>query len=192
MGATSSLDLMMGPFELECCDRHCSWRASKGAHYEVVQAVAYSPDGRHIISGSGDMTIRIWDGMAGGPPVKPRERHTGNLKSIANSSNGRHMVSAPAENTNDVSNSFPSRSIQYSPFCNLMYPHLLARPDPNGWVRDSEGGLLYWVPPDCRIGLHSPALMTIPPTSDTRSVSLDFANFAFGTSWAQIFQNAQP
>ena len=62
-----------------------------------------------------------------------------------------------------------------------------ARPDPQGWVRDSEGGLLYWVPPECRTGLHSPALLTIPLTSRSRSVSLDTEDFAFGTSWTQIF-----
>jgi hypothetical protein len=48
------------------------------------------------------------------------------------------------------------------------------RPDPEGWVRESTGGLLYWVPHDCRAGLHSPALLTIPLTSPVRSVSLQF------------------
>jgi hypothetical protein len=68
----------------------------------------------------------------------------------------------------------------FLPQCILIF---IAQPDPDGWVRDSEGGLLYWVPPDCRTGLHSPALLTIPLTSHIRSVSLDFEDFAFGTSW---------
>ncbi len=32
--------------------------------------------------------------------------------------------------------------------------------------------------------------MTIPHTSPNRSVSLDFDDFAFGTSWGQIFKSA--
>ena len=63
-------------------------------------------------------------------------------------------------------------------------------PEKDGWAKDSEGGLLYWVPHDCCEGLHSPAVMTIPLTSRNRSVSLDFDDFAFGTSWSQIFKSA--
>jgi WD40 repeat protein len=45
------------------------WDADTGAaigrplegHTHYVRSVAYSPDGRRIISGSGDRTIRIWD-----------------------------------------------------------------------------------------------------------------------------------
>ena len=65
-------------------------------------------------------------------------------------------------------------------------------PDMDGWVRDSEGGLLYWIPHEIRTSLHSPALLTIPLASRNRSVSLDFDNFVFGESWAQIFKNADP
>jgi hypothetical protein len=71
-----------------------------------------------------------------------------------------------------------------------MHAGFFAKPDIDGWVRGSEGSLLYWVPHDCRKGLHSPALLTIPLTSHHRSVSLDFDDFAFGTSWTQMFKNA--
>jgi len=70
-----------------------------------------------------------------------------------------------------------------------MHADLYAKPDMDGWVRDSEHGLLYWVPHDCRRGLHLPGLLTIPLTSHDRSVSLDFDDFAFGTSWTQMFKN---
>jgi hypothetical protein len=38
--------------------------------------------------------------------------------------------------------------------------------------------------------IYSSALLTIPVTSALRSVSLDFEDFAFGTSWTQNFNYA--
>ena len=34
-------------------------------HSDYVQSMAYSPDGRHIVSGSGDRTVKIWDAQGG-------------------------------------------------------------------------------------------------------------------------------
>jgi hypothetical protein len=60
-----------------------------------------------------------------------------------------------------------------------------------GWVKDSQGGLLYWVSTAHCKSLHSPALVTIPSTSPVRSVSLDFQDFVFGINWSQIFKSTQ-
>ena len=76
---------------------------------------------------------------------------------------------------------------------NPIHTNFYAKPDEDGRVSDSAGSVLYWVPPNCHRGLHSPTLLTIPDlTSHVRSVSLDFENSAFGTSWTQIFMSAQP
>jgi WD40 repeat protein len=48
-------------------------------HTSYVKSVAYSPDGRHIISGSDDMTIRIWDAETGAPVGRPLEGHYGTV-----------------------------------------------------------------------------------------------------------------
>ena len=34
-------------------------------HSDWVSSVAYSPDGKHIVSGSGDKTVKIWDSTTG-------------------------------------------------------------------------------------------------------------------------------
>ena len=34
-------------------------------HSNWVTSVAYSPDGRHIVSGSNDRTVKIWDAQSG-------------------------------------------------------------------------------------------------------------------------------
>ena len=110
------------------------------------------------------------------------------MKSVAYSSDQRYIVSGSYDETTRVWEPSPRFSIR--PSCKPIQPDLFAMPDMDGWVRDSEGGLLYWVPHDLRTSVHSPALLTIPLTSCNRSVSLDFDDFAFGTSWTQIFKRA--
>ena len=34
-------------------------------HSGSVSSVAYSPDGKHIASGSGDRTVKVWDAQTG-------------------------------------------------------------------------------------------------------------------------------
>ena len=40
-------------------------------HTDSVLSVAFSPDGRHIVSGSRDQTIRVWDAQTGGQVGNP-------------------------------------------------------------------------------------------------------------------------
>ena len=171
------------------------WDAETGAavshplkgHTHWVQSLAYSPDGRRIISGSSDCTIRIWDAESGAAVGKPLEGHAESVLSVGCSPDGKHTVFESYDNATRVSNVTIGRNIQPSS-CHPMHAGFHAKPDLGGWVRDSMAGLLYWVPHDCRVGLHSPALLTIPLTSRIRSASLDFDDFAFGTSWTQIFK----
>ena len=171
------------------------WDAETGAavgtplegHSEAVLSVAYSPNGRHIISGSGDKTIRIWDAKSKTGVGSSLEEGIMDGLSAASSLSGQHNLSGSNSNTIRLSEQF---SHQPPSSCNPLHACFYSKPDSDGWVRDSDRGLLYWVPPDCRWGLHSPALITIPPTSHFRSVSLDFEDFAFGTDWPQIFNSA--
>jgi WD40 repeat protein len=64
-----------------------------------VNSVAYSPDGRHIISGSFDKTIRIWDAETGAAVGKPLEGHTDWVNSVAYSPDGRHIISGSYDKT---------------------------------------------------------------------------------------------
>src|SRR5258706_360161 len=169
------------------------WNAETGTaihkplegHTDCVVSVTYSPDGQHIISGSSDTTIQIWDAKTGVAVRKTLEGHMGEVMSVAYSPDGQRIISASADGIIHVWQPFPHVSIQPLSSDNPIHVDFCAKPDPDGWVRDSEGGLLYWVPPDCRKGLHSRALITISPTSSVRQVSLDFEDIAFGRSWAQ-------
>ena len=151
--------------------------------------IAYSPNGQQIVSRSVDRTIRIWDAKTGAVLETPLRGHADEISSIAYSPSGRLIVSGSMDETIRVWDPFAHLSIQ-PPSCNPGYTQFRVQPDPDGWVRDSEGGgLLYWVPPDCRAGLHSPSLLTISLKPDIETVSLDFEDFAFGTSWTQIFNS---
>ena len=159
-------------------------------HTRGVGSVTYSPDGRHIVSGSWDKTIRIWDAETGAAAGRRLEGETAIVPSAAAaySPNGQHSIYGSNGNAICVGQSFLREP---PPSCYPLHARLCSRPDSQGWVKNSDGGLLYWVPLDCRIGLHSPALITIPLISAARSASLDFEDFAFGTAWTQIFNSAQ-
>ena len=146
-----------------------------------------SPNGQQIISGSYDRTIRIWDAKSGSQLGTPLRGHSDSVMSVAYSPSGRHIVSGSRDSTIRVWDSFAHLSIQPISSCDPVHTQFCAQADSDGWVRDPEGGLLYWVPPDYREDLHAPSLLTIHLTPDIQTVSLSFEDVAFGKSWTQIF-----
>jgi WD40 repeat protein len=64
-------------------------------HTGRVQSVAFSPDGRYIVSGSSDGTIRIWEAGRGTTVVGPLQAHQGltGTWSVAFSPDGKRVVS---------------------------------------------------------------------------------------------------
>ncbi|EJD02469.1 uncharacterized protein FOMMEDRAFT_124970 [Fomitiporia mediterranea MF3/22] len=67
--------------------------------HSPVVAVAYSPDGRHIVSGCSDNTVRIWDAETGAQVGAPLGGHQGSVNSVAYSPDGRYIVSGSLDNT---------------------------------------------------------------------------------------------
>ena len=55
-------------------------------------AVAFSPDGRRIVSGSSDKSVRVWDSSTG-QVQNVLEGHTHSVQSVAFSPDGRRIVS---------------------------------------------------------------------------------------------------
>jgi hypothetical protein len=80
-------------------------------HEDQIGVAIFSPDGRRILSGSGgrldfqgfprkgkDLTIRLWDAESG-KEICWLEGHTGVIRTIAFSSDGRYVVSAADDAT---------------------------------------------------------------------------------------------
>src|SRR5262245_12334240 len=59
----------------------------------IVYAVAFSPDGKTLASGSGDKTIRLWD-VGAGRLIRSMAGHGGTVRSIAFSPDGKLLASA--------------------------------------------------------------------------------------------------
>lgn len=68
-------------------------------HEHRVEAVAFSPDGLTIASGSSDHTVRLWDGRTGKLLVQPLRGHTDSVMSITFSPDSRLLASASADKT---------------------------------------------------------------------------------------------
>ena len=85
----------------QCVDWPMNQLAIQG-HTDSVNSVAFSPDGRVIVSGSSDQTIRVWDAQTGGQVSKPLQGHTNAVNSVAFSQDGRYIVSGSGDHTIQV------------------------------------------------------------------------------------------
>jgi WD40 repeat protein len=72
-------------------------RTLKG-HTQAVGAVAISPHGQWIVSGSYDGTLRVWH-LSDGTHVRTLEGHTRYVRSVAISPDGQWIVSGSWDST---------------------------------------------------------------------------------------------
>jgi WD40 repeat protein len=58
-----------------------------------VNSVAFSLDGKQVVSGSDDKTVRLWDVATGRQVLPPLEDHISSVSSVAFSPDGKQVVS---------------------------------------------------------------------------------------------------
>ncbi|KAL4068682.1 WD40-repeat-containing domain protein [Scleroderma yunnanense] len=81
---------------------HKEWPAVQDVfegHTNSVISVAFSSDGTRIVSGSDDMTVRVWDADRGVQIGSPLEGHTDLVTSVAFSPDGTRIVSGSYDKT---------------------------------------------------------------------------------------------
>jgi len=67
-------------------------------HTDSVGSVIFSPDGKKIVSGSNDKTVRIWNAESG-VVLRTSWEHADSVRSVAFSPNGEKFATASADNT---------------------------------------------------------------------------------------------
>jgi hypothetical protein len=67
-------------------------------HADDVQAVAFSPDGTRVVTGSADTTVRLWDAKAG-KLLATLQGHTSTVCAVAFSPDGTRVVTGSLDKT---------------------------------------------------------------------------------------------
>ena len=71
-------------------------------HTSGVRSVSFSGDGKRIVSGSLDRTVRVWDAVSGECVLGPLEGHTGWVRSVSFSGDDKRIVSGSGDRTVSV------------------------------------------------------------------------------------------
>ncbi len=104
-------------------------------HAQTVQSVAFSPDGRRIVSGSADKSIRVWDADTG-HEIMTLEGHGGIVTSVAYSPDGQVIGSGNQDQTIKIWDANTGREIKsFEQRQNVMSVAF----SPNGWWIASAG-----------------------------------------------------
>ena len=108
-------------------------------HSQVVNAVAFSPDGKRLVTGGFDSTIKFWD-IGSGEEI--RTLNTPNpVNSIAFSPNGRFLISGGEDGTIILWNSDTGEEIRrYSGYCKTVKSVAFRPPDGELLATGSEDG----------------------------------------------------
>ncbi|CAE7085759.1 unnamed protein product, partial [Rhizoctonia solani] len=68
-------------------------------HTGDVNSVAFSPDGKSVVSGSEDNTVRIWDSNGSSPIGEPLKGHSSSVSSVSYSPLGNRIACGSFDNT---------------------------------------------------------------------------------------------
>ena len=115
-----------------------------GGHKGTVWSVGFSPDGKQIVSGSGDATICLWDAASGQLVGSPLKGHSRSVTSVAFSPDGNQIVLHYANGAVRIWN--PATG-QLDACQELSGTKLISLTIEDGWVCDArDKSLLYCIP----------------------------------------------
>ncbi|KAH8593119.1 vegetative incompatibility protein HET-E-1 [Bisporella sp. PMI_857] len=106
-------------------------------HSYLVTSVAFSPGGKQVVSGSGDMTVRLWDAVTGAA-LQTLEGHSGWVKSVAFSPDGKQVVSGSDDKTVRLWDAVTGAALQTLEGHSSRVTSVAFSPDNNQVVSGSE------------------------------------------------------
>ncbi|TDL18729.1 tricorn protease domain 2-containing protein [Rickenella mellea] len=162
-------------------------------HTDWVYSVAISQDGKRIVSGSSDWTVRVWDAETGDVVAGPFKGHTNRVNSVAISQDGKRIVSGSTDKTIRVWNADTNDVISEVSAMGLLRGTKIPPTSDSsklvddfdvvdGWLVRSDSAKLFWIPPWNRIGFWLPRTTAIISEDSAR---IDYSHFVHGTSWHQ-------
>jgi WD40 repeat protein len=80
-------------------------------HSAAITSVAFSPDGKFVVTGSSDTTARLWE-TASGKEVYRLEGHSGSVDAVAFSRDGRFVVTGGADGLVRVWDALTGKEVQ--------------------------------------------------------------------------------
>ena len=107
------------------------------SYSDRMSCVGLSPDSTHIVSGSVDKTLRIWDATTGKEVMK-LGGHSDRIISVGFSSYGTRVVSGSLDKKIQI---WDAKTVQERDTRTLLL-------DSDGWIRDSHRKLILWVLPE--------------------------------------------
>ncbi|CAE7093868.1 unnamed protein product [Rhizoctonia solani] len=178
------------------------WDSSSGVavgspfrgHTREVRSAAFSRRGDQLVSGSDDMTVRVWD-VANHEAIAVFAGHMNMVLSVAFSPDGTQIVSGSADSTIRLWNAPLPGSSSPEDVGSEASPDPAGTPkshlpldwemDSEGWVRDTQGRLLLWVPPDLRSILMRRQNSGL--ISSQGCIELDFSDAKIGDEWDECY-----
>ncbi|CAE6438548.1 unnamed protein product [Rhizoctonia solani] len=151
-------------------------------HTDEVTCLTFSPDGTRIASGSRDMRICLWDLHSEDMLFETLEGHTGAVLSVAFSHSGAYIVSGSSDCAIRIWTSKPENTNPDSVSRASFGSWSLTR---EGWITDSRGRALLWVPTDLRAPLLMPRNTGIICANG--SLNLDFESTTIGETWSGCY-----
>ena len=103
----------------------------ENGHSILVESVAISPDGKTIVSGSYDNTIKIWD-IQSGECLNTLEGHSYSVESVAISPDGKTIVSGSGNGTIKIWD-IKSGKLIYTTYNFIKSEEYFAAIDPDGY-----------------------------------------------------------
>ncbi|KIN93865.1 hypothetical protein M404DRAFT_78983, partial [Pisolithus tinctorius Marx 270] len=183
-------------------------------HTGGLKSVGFSSDGKRIVSGSFDKTVRIWDTERGVQIGGPLEGHIYGVSSVGFSSDGKRIVSGSYDKTvriwdaergvqigglleghtdgvNSVGFSSDGKKIVMG--SEIGVADVCADEDmwyepvklfDDGWIRGPKGRLLLWIPPTFWNKFYSMWNTVVIPRG---GIELDLSKMVHGNKWQQCF-----